>query len=152
MRGSERKKKERTEGQGRVWCFRFYERLTHCLRGLIFTPLPLLFTVISRHASGAPSRASLCVFLLAVPPTSFVADLPTYSDMVHATMLRGSSLWDKARCTMRQQSGAAPLPAGSPCLLAIIISSLIPFPRFPFFFVFFFLSFHSVPAVRRVSR
>lgn len=54
-----KKERERTEGQGRVWCFRFYGRLTHCLRGLIFTPAssPSSCAPYPEHPP-VPSRAS----------------------------------------------------------------------------------------------
>lgn len=57
------------------------------------------------------------------------------------------------RCTMRQQSGTAPLPAGSPRLLAIIISSLFPLPRLPFsLFSSFCLFTRQVPRWCRGTR
>jgi len=133
MRGSERKKKEDRRARACL-VFPILWTLDPLSPGFNFYPLPL--TVILRP--GAPSRASSCVFLLAVPPTSFVADLPTYSDTVHATMLP-SPRCETRRCTMRQQSGAAPLPAGSPR-----VSSQLLFPFFSLFLVFlsfcFFLS------------
>lgn len=121
-------KKKRTEGQGRVWCFRFYGRLTHCLRGFNFYPLP---------RQPAPSRASSCVFLLAVPPTLFVADLPTYSDAAHATMLAGSSLRDKPVDNATAIRSRAPASGISSQLLFL---SLL-FPRLPF--VSLLLSFYQ---------
>lgn len=80
--------RERTEGQGRVWRFRFYGRLTHCLWGFNFYP------------AKPPSRASLVAvpprasfyFARAAPPTSFVARRPAdriqrQARDVRATML-----------------------------------------------------------------
>lgn len=134
--------KKRTEGQGRVWRFRFYGRLTHCLWGLIFVS-PLR----ARHG-GASSpfspRVSSCVFLLAVPPTSFVAR-PSWRIQAHDARDNAclSSLWNETVCTMRQQSGAAPLSAGSlsasphnyflffPCVFLIFFFSVFFFIQYP---------------------
>lgn len=53
----------------------------------------------------------------------------TYSGTTHATMLPRPRCGTR-RCTMRQQSGAAPLSAGSPRLFTIISSLSLSFPFF----------------------
>lgn len=151
-RGSERRKKnkERTEGQGRVWCFRFYGRLTHCLLGLIFTPPPLPFPPFVIH----PKHPLSCLLVrLSLRGSSHVirsrlADVFTVYIHDNATQVL---VVKTRRCTMRQQSGAAPLPAGSlRRLFAIIISSLFPL-LIPFLFSSFslFTRFKDVPRRRR---
>jgi len=109
----ERKKKKRgkkrTEGQGRVWCFRFYGRLTHCLWGLIFalSPVPRFLPRASFSSRFLPRCSQ-----------------PTCRGRIQTTDARDNAARPRCgttrRCTMRQQSGAAPLSAGSRRLLAII--------------------------------
>lgn len=134
-RGSQRRKKREDRRARACLVFPILWTLDPLSPGFNFYPLPLSVTLCS-----APSYASSCVFLLAVPPTSFVADLPTYSGTVHATMLPGP------RCETRHNATAIRSRAPASGISASPRNYY--FLSFPFssslLFIFFFLSFYSV--------
>lgn len=125
--------------------------------GFNFCPPPLAPArrTRARPITGPPSSRASRVRLSprAVPPTLFVADL-----RIQATDARDNAARPRCgtrRCTMRQQSGAAPLSAGSPRLLTIISLSF-PFASSLFLslslvpFLPCFFSLHSAGPIERI--
>lgn len=104
--------------------------MTYCLRGLISGPCPA-------WASSLAARARLPLFRF-LP--CHRESCQTYSLLVSDNA--SSLLWDKA-CTMRQQSGVAPLSAGSISLLPSLREVSPPLFLFPFLFFLSFLFFSS---------
>lgn len=102
-----------------------------------FNFYPLSLVVIPRPAPGAPFRASSCVFLLAVPPTLFAADLPAYSDTVctrqccRVLVVRQGG----AQCDSNQEP--------RPCQRDLRVSSQLLFPLFSLFLSLPFSLFSS---------
>lgn len=132
----------RTEGQRRVWCFRFYGRLTHCLWGLIFAPFALSRGWLT---PATYRRLFLLCLLVRLSPrrgsSHVIRSRPAERIQTRYTrQYCPLSLWKEAVHTMRQQSGAALLSAGSPFSLPSPCNYFRSFPSFSFFFLLAFYS------------